>query len=79
MDWDWILTPHIHYGNVYRKTPDHRKVDEIIKLCPECKTCWEMIYNGHKHYPQWLEDFPTIGKKRETCPKCEETTLKKGT
>ena len=74
MNWDSLLKPQTKYsqntGNIH-----YIKRDDQVKFCPECKKCWEMIYqssHSHKKIPHHYEDFPTIGKKRETCPSCEK-------
>jgi len=61
-----------------------RATDLIIHYCPECNTCWEKArawkwvgrtrryINGYYFY----KDFPTYGKKRVTCCKCEGKKLR---
>ena len=55
-----------------------RIADKMIKFCEVCNSCWEYgFYEGVKskkvinHY----KDFPTYGKKRETCLPCKSATV----
>ena len=52
----------------------HIRVDDQISYCETCKKVWK---KNRKMYTREIEYFkknhiPTIGKKRETCPKCKE-------
>jgi hypothetical protein len=52
--------------------------DNVVKFCPECKKCWEMIEkvdsDRRNKFKIWnmtfLTDFPSYGKKREVCNYC---------
>lgn len=43
--------------------------DAHIFVCPSCKISWQkpITMNGEYFY---YEDFPTIGKRRKLCQKC---------
>tara|TARA_R100001594_G_scaffold150533_1_gene212209 strand:- start:55 stop:321 length:267 start_codon:yes stop_codon:yes gene_type:complete len=52
----------------------HIKIDEQLTVCPSCKRVWrknrKMMTREWEYFPK--NHIPTIGKKRETCPKCKE-------
>ena len=46
-------------------------IDDRIFICNECDKAWQKPISGFpKKSFSYYEDFPTIGKKRRTCPKC---------
>ena len=46
-------------------------IDDRIFICYECDKAWQKPISGvPKKSFSYYEDFPTIGKKRRTCPKC---------
>ena len=51
---------------------DDKRTEETVKYCEDCKTCYEILdgqtWNTSKI--QYLPDFPTYKKKRQTCPSC---------
>ena len=50
-----------------------KKADSNIKLCKECNHCWEPKArpdNSSTKY-MWYKNFPTYGKERKICPKCQ--------
>ena len=55
-------------------TLDGRTADKAIRLCPVCHTCYDTKY--YKDYADmdkitYYKDFPKLGKRKETCPKCK--------
>jgi len=47
------------------------RTDEKVRICTKCEIAWEPPLSGeHGKYDYYL-DYPTIGKKREDCPKCK--------
>ena len=48
-------------------------IDDRIFICNECDKAWQKPISGvPKKSFSYYEDFPTIGKKRRTCPKCSQ-------
>tara|TARA_R100000656_G_scaffold10223_3_gene10849 strand:+ start:379 stop:624 length:246 start_codon:yes stop_codon:yes gene_type:complete len=48
-------------------------IDDRICVCNKCKRVWQKPISGvPKKSFSYYEDFPTIGKKRKTCPKCNQ-------
>jgi hypothetical protein len=65
----------------HKKKPssiDAKFADKSIKLCPECKRCWQLILSGWKGsmgiLPNYYYDFPSYGKEKKICKQCEEKT-----
>ena len=72
-DTDWILK---HFKADYKygaKKKDRswgkKKADDALFACPKCSMVFEYVRlsKGYNYY----EDFPTYGKKKKECPKCE--------
>ena len=48
-------------------------IDDRICVCNKCKRVWQKPISGFPRKSfSYYEDFPTIGKKRKTCPKCNQ-------
>tara|TARA_R100001086_G_scaffold24426_5_gene11526 strand:+ start:1840 stop:2100 length:261 start_codon:yes stop_codon:yes gene_type:complete len=51
----------------------HHRIDDTIRFCKKCKRIWQrnrkMMNREWEYYPK--NHIPTIGKKREICPLCE--------
>ncbi len=64
---DYKYGPKTKSRNGY--TWSKNKADDILRYCPKCKQVWEFtpFDKSFKYY----EDFPSLGKKREECKKCE--------
>ena len=68
-------------NKVYKKY-DGIYADQKIKVCNKCSKCWEKTRIGisegrtttEKDFIIFYEDFPTYGKMREICPKCNNKT-----
>ena len=46
-------------------------VDTAIYICKKCRIAWQNAYSSTHGSVDYYEDFPTIGKERKNCPKCE--------
>jgi len=57
---------------------DSKRTDNKLKLCKSCNLVWESYrgtHNGKTVYKyNYYDDFPTIGKTREECPRCRVLT-----
>lgn len=55
-------------------TWDSKRTDNRLKLCKSCKKVWESCKRTSNNRTvtsyNYYDDFPTIGKVREICPKC---------
>lgn len=53
---------------------DGAYTDRVVKSCTKCRKCWELTapsnYRGKPRAIIFYEQFPRYGKKKETCPKC---------
>jgi len=48
-------------------------VDGLMFVCNQCSVVWQRpISGGENKNFNYYDDFPTIGKKRKRCPKCEK-------
>ena len=52
---------------------DSKYADKFIKHCPKCDVCWQLRVSSYRVIPTYYEDFPTLGKEDETCPRCSKT------
>jgi|SaaInlStandDraft_3_1057020.scaffolds.fasta_scaffold187085_1 hypothetical protein len=53
------------------KTGEERtRTDMGVKICNKCKIAWEGPNSGVHGTTDYYNDYPSIGKKREDCPKC---------
>ena len=67
--------------NKYKeKNPDAEVADKRIKHCLICNICWEgnrfkskntASKDYKKRYYRYYKNFPSYGKIKQTCPKCE--------
>ena len=53
---------------------DSKYADRFIKHCPECDVCWQLRIMSYRVIPTYYEDFPTLGKEDEVCPRCSTKT-----
>ena len=72
---DWIFKEHKGREKVLGNASKRglhlaKKADAKVKLCPKCNLCFEYDYLS-KNW-RFYENFPTYGKIREHCPKCQE-------
>ena len=55
---------------------DAKAADKSIKVCTECKRCWQLVFSGwgKKRVPttNYYYDFPSYGKEKKICEECEE-------
>tara|TARA_R100000664_G_scaffold15295_1_gene23825 strand:- start:2620 stop:2922 length:303 start_codon:yes stop_codon:yes gene_type:complete len=79
---NWI---NKHYDNLGKKQAGYKNstahdADRNIFHCRECRQCWQWdkLRNNYadnkklnKKLYYYFEDFPSYGKKKITCPKCE--------
>ena len=49
---------------------DSKYADRFIKHCPECDVCWQLKISSYRIISSYYEDFPTLGKEDEICPRC---------
>ena len=52
---------------------DSQYADKFIKHCPECDVCWQLKISSYRITSSYYEDFPTLGKEDEICPRCSKT------
>jgi hypothetical protein len=53
------------------KTGEERtRTDMGVKICNKCNIAWEGPSSGVHGTTDYYNDYPSIGKKREDCPKC---------
>ena len=70
---DWGLTYNMDNSTVERtKLRPHERESFTVRLCPSCNGVYE---NTHNQYMKTTNthryrEFPTIGLRREKCPKC---------
>ena len=70
---DWGLYYNINYSSTERrKLRPHERESFTVRLCPSCNGVYE---NTHNQYMKTTnthryKEFPTIGLKREKCPRC---------
>ena len=77
--YEWMDEYLNHNHQISRYYKKHLKsVDNSIKFCTECSSCWESY--GNKGRPEWVKyrknHIPTLNKGRETCPPCKEKEIK---
>ena len=48
------------------KVHDARTADRVVRFCPQCKKCYETVNKNCYYYT----DFPTYGKKKVACKRC---------
>ena len=72
---------HSRVGYEHTSYPG-KKADKVIRHCQKCSRCWEhkISLTNRKKFSlsnfNWYENFPTYGKVKEVCPKCN-TNYKK--
>jgi len=48
-----------------------KKADEKIFYCDKCRICYEYDYLSKQHL--YYDNFPSYGKQRKDCPKCQSS------
>jgi len=64
------------YNNDMQQHFSSSRMAERPRYCEGCKKPWDWITSDHaQRIRPWklLEEFPTIGCKREICPKCRKS------
>ena len=69
---DWGLMYNIDNSSVGRKPRREERESFTVRLCPSCNEAYENIHNQYKKTTNThrYKEFPTIGLRREKCPKC---------
>ena len=69
---DWGLYYNIDSSTKGRKLRPHERESFTVRLCPSCSEVYENTHNQYKKTTNThrYEGFPTIGLRREKCPKC---------
>ena len=70
---DWGLYYNIDPSTTGRtKLRPHERESFTVRLCPSCNEAYENTHNQYKKTTNThrYKEFPTIGLKREKCPKC---------
>ena len=69
---DWGLMYNIDNSSVGRKPRTQERESFTVRLCPSCNEAYENTHNQYKKTTNThrYKEFPTIGLKREKCPKC---------
>ena len=62
-----------------RSNIDAKFADKSIKLCTECKRCWQLVRTwkdgGYGQMsPIYYYDYPSYGKEKKICKECKEKT-----
>ena len=61
-----------------RSNTDAKFADKSIKLCIECKRCWQWrtgnILGDGRMSPIYYYDYPSYGKEKKLCKECKEKT-----
>ena len=55
-------------------TTDGKLADKTVKFCPRCHRCYDTRYYkdvGNTGKVIYYDDFPSYGKERRTCKRCE--------
>jgi len=74
----YIELATFHNGDIplYKQTKttgeERTRTDMIVKVCTKCGIAWEPPNSGVHGTTDYYLDYPTIGKKREDCPKCKK-------
>jgi len=91
MDYDYDAfindSDYFHYHQV-EAVVDRKKVnydsklaDENIKYCTKCNTCYEQTilrnYVAKNRVVIFYEDFPSYGKEKKDCLRCDGSSYKK--
>tara|TARA_R110002051_G_scaffold87431_3_gene153774 strand:- start:2549 stop:2821 length:273 start_codon:yes stop_codon:yes gene_type:complete len=79
IEWILYMTRDIYSKQSLRNKSNTRvprvQVDKHIKYCKQCKATWYYHKMGGTYAGKWShnlrDSMPTIGKKRELCPKCK--------
>ena len=70
---DWGLMYNIDSSSTGRtKLRPHERESFTVRLCPSCNGVYENTHNQYKKTTNThrYKEFPTIGLKREKCPRC---------
>ena len=73
----YIELATLHSGKIplYKQNQtgeERHRTDEKVFVCTKCRIAWEAPVPGTRDDPDYYLDYPSYGKKRKDCPKCEK-------
>lgn len=82
-DYYYNYNQHDHYHSKPKSkcNYDSKLADSNIKYCTKCNTCYEQTmmrnYVAKNCVVIFYEDFPSYGKEKKDCLKCDGSSYKK--